>query len=245
MIICEHGIIQFLAYIKMLSIVVPVYNHLDLTMQCIKNIEETQEFDELIIVNDGSSDWTREWLDENKKEKWVVIHQENKWTNWARNAGAAVARWDYIAVLNNDLVLPNWALQKMVSWLSDDVWMVNLRSTTLKIKDYWTLPFYFANHIQWRCWIITKEAKEKLFPIDTRLRIFWWDNWLFFKMIYLWKKLKIKHDVIIHHLESQTVDVTKNTDRPIFFQIAKEEWWYVAPVDLANKDIQEDLTFWL
>jgi hypothetical protein len=37
------------------------------------------------------------------------------------------------------------------------------------------------------------------------------------------KKLAVKHDVIIHHMESQTVDISNNKDRPIFFQIAKEE----------------------
>jgi hypothetical protein len=42
-------------------------------------------------------------------------------------------------------------------------------------------------------------------------------------MIYMGYKMKLVVDVVIHHLESQTVDVTKNTDRPIFLAIAKEE----------------------
>lgn len=230
-----------------LSVVVPVYNHLELTQQIIANLESNQEYDELIIVNDGSSDGTKKRLNENKKSNWIVVHQENKWTNWAWNKWVEIASWDFIAVLNNDIVLPAWALQTMLSWFSsDDIWMVNPRSTTLKVKDYGEKPFYFANHIQGWCWIITKEAKEKLFPIDSRLRIFWWDNWLFFKMIYDFKKkLAVKYDVIIHHMESQTVDISKNTDRPIFFEIAKEEWRYVIPVKLENKELEEDLIYWL
>jgi glycosyltransferase involved in cell wall biosynthesis len=41
-----------------LDVVIPVYNHLDLTKQVIKNIEDTQKDVKyrLIIVNDGSSD---------------------------------------------------------------------------------------------------------------------------------------------------------------------------------------------
>lgn len=229
-----------------IDIILPVYNNLHLTKQAIKNIENTTDLDYiLIIINDWSNDWTKEWLDKNKRHNWIIVHQSNCWTNDAWNKWIALSHAPYVAVLNNDIVLPEWALQKMLEWFSDeDVWMVNPRSTTLKVKDYWEDPFYFANHIQGWCWIITKEAKEKLFPIDKRLRIFWWDNWLFFKMIYDFKKkLCIKHDVIIHHLESQTVDITKNTDRPIFFEIAKEEWWYVIPVKLENKDITQDLIY--
>jgi hypothetical protein len=46
--------------------------------QAIKNIEETQDFDELIIIDDGSSDGTMEWLDKNRKSNWKIVHQENQ-----------------------------------------------------------------------------------------------------------------------------------------------------------------------
>lgn len=246
--LCTHDIIYIYQY-KMyeLDVVIPVYNHLDLTKQVIKNIEDTQKDVKyrLIIVNDGSSDWTEKWLNNNKKKNWIVIHQENQWTNWARNKWVELATSKYISVINNDILFKEWAFRRFVEWFTDDsIMMVNPRSTTLKVKDYWEKPFYFANHIQWRCRTISKKAKELLFPIDKRLKIFWWDNWLFFKMLYMWYKLKVLHDVVIHHLESQTVDVTKNLDRPIFFEIAKEEWRYVLPVDLKNNILEEDLVFW-
>ena len=227
------------------DIVIPAYNHLNLTQQVIKNIEETQKDVnyQLIIINDGSSDWTKERLDNNKKDNWMVVHQANQWTNWAWNRWVELATADYIAIFNNDIIIPEWTLKKMMEWFTDKVWMVQTRSTTLKTTARWDKPFYFSNHIQGRCYMINQEAKKWLYPIDKRLRIFWWDNWLFFKMIYLWYKLKTIHDVVIHHMESQTVHPTINLDWPVFMSIAKEEWWYVLPLEVKKNNFTEDLVF--
>jgi len=231
----------------LLSIVMPVYNHLDLTQQAIKNIYETQmdvDF-ELIIVNDGSTDDTKHWLNQNKKDNWTVIHQENKWTNEAWNVWVSHAKWTYIVVINNDILLPLSAFRMMIDCFKWDekIMMVCPRSTTLKVNDYGSLPFYFKFHIHWWCYMMDSRVKEMLFPIDKRLRIFGGDNWLYYKMIYMWYKYKLAKDIVIHHMESQTVDTNKNLDRPIFFQIAKEEWRHVIPFELKADTPKEDLTF--
>ncbi len=229
-----------------LSIIVPVYNHLDLTQQVIKNIKETQsDIDyELIIVNDGSTDGTEERLKKNKEKNWVVINQENKGTNEAWNAWVKSAKWKYLAIINNDIIMPKWALKKLLEPFKDkSVMMVCPRTTTLKVKDYGEKPFYLKYHIHWRCYVLDSRAKDILFPIDNRLRIFGGDNRLYYKMLYLGYKYVLKHDVIIHHMESQTVDVRNNKDRPIFFNIMKEEWWYVFPFELKNDAPVSDLIF--
>lgn len=232
----------------MLSVVIPVYNHLDLTIQIIENIQRTQsdiEY-ELIIVNDGSIDWTKKWLDNNKKSNWLVIHQENQWTNWAWNIWVEKARWEYILIVNNDILFEDGAFSKMIRWFdSDDIMMVNPVTRTPNTSKYWVSPFYFTNHIQWRCYMITQGAKELLFPIDKRLKIFGWDNIIFYKMIYAGYKLKIIKDVIVTHLESQTVTWIQNIDVPAFVKIMKEEWRYIIPVSVENSVPISDLVFWL
>jgi len=232
-----------------LSVVIPVYNHLDLTKQVISNIKETQKDVnyQLVIVNDGSSDWTKKRLDDNKESNWIVVHQANQWTNWAWNKWVELSKAPYILIINNDIILSEWAFRNMINWFTDDsIWMVNVRTISPETKQYWTKPYYFANEIQWWCYMITKKMKELLFPIDKRLRIWWWDNIIFYKMIYNWYKLKVVSNVIIQHLVSQTVSsYQNNTDTPIFHDIMKEEWYYCHPLKLCSGDMDEDFIYWL
>lgn len=230
-----------------MSVVVPVYNNLHLTKMIVKNLEQTQRDieHELIIVNDWSSDWTKEWLDDNKKENRIVIHQKNMGTNGARNVWVQNATGDYIAIINNDITLSKWWLRKMMEgFTDDDIWMTQPLTTNPKIKRNNERPFYFANHIEWWCYMVTKKIAEFLFPIDERLKIWWGDNRIFFKMFYAGGSLKIMKDVVVHHLEWQTADKKKNNERWLFMSIAKEEWWYVPPFIVSDQPLKEDLIFW-
>jgi GT2 family glycosyltransferase len=65
---------------------------------------------EIILVDDGSTDGTREWLatltDPSIR---VVLNEKNLGYAAANNLGAALARGEFLALLNNDLVLlPGW-----------------------------------------------------------------------------------------------------------------------------------------
>lgn len=95
------------------SIIIPCYNHLDLTIQCINNIIRNSNMKslEIILINDGSTDGTKEWLEslERKPNVSTVHHQERRGFTKSCNQGMKQARGDYIILLNNDtLVTPNW-----------------------------------------------------------------------------------------------------------------------------------------
>ena len=85
------------------SIVVPTYNRsasvLDTLQSCFD--QSLNDF-EVIIVDDGSSDDTREVLASIKDERLVVVHQKNAGPAAARNHGMRVARGHYIAFLDSD-----------------------------------------------------------------------------------------------------------------------------------------------
>ena len=58
------------------SAVVVTYNRHDLLVRCIKCLRgQTVRLDNVIVVNNGSTDGTKEWLD--KQTDLDVIHQEN------------------------------------------------------------------------------------------------------------------------------------------------------------------------
>jgi GT2 family glycosyltransferase/glycosyltransferase involved in cell wall biosynthesis len=85
------------------SIVVPIYNHLEQTRHCLHALVfwgATYTF-EVIVVDDGSTDGSTEWLRDCPR---VRVHRmsENSGFVAACNAGAAVARGQYLVFLNND-----------------------------------------------------------------------------------------------------------------------------------------------
>ncbi|MCC6850398.1 MAG: glycosyltransferase [Deltaproteobacteria bacterium] len=74
------------------SVVLPVYNHLRFLPEAIGSVlAQTYTDFELVIVNDGSTDGTREYLDTLADPRIVVVHQENRRLPGALNTGFARA----------------------------------------------------------------------------------------------------------------------------------------------------------
>lgn len=92
------------------SVVIPVYNREYLVKEAIESVlqQSFQDF-EIIVINDGSTDSTKQTLD-TYKGKIEVIHKENGGAGAARNAGINRSKGRYIAFLDcDDLWLP-WTL---------------------------------------------------------------------------------------------------------------------------------------
>jgi GT2 family glycosyltransferase len=87
----------------LVSIVVPVYNHLDQTMRCLRSLAAAGSkcTVEIVVVDDGSTDGSAAWLEACLN---VRLHRmsENSGFGAACNAGAAIARGHYLVFLNND-----------------------------------------------------------------------------------------------------------------------------------------------
>ena len=102
------------------SLITLCYNQLEnATKPLLKSLYEytNPELFELIIVDNASSDGTKEFLDEYKETKnnvTVIHNDENFGYAKGNNIGLKVAKGDYIFLLNNDLLFtPNW-LEKFV-----------------------------------------------------------------------------------------------------------------------------------
>ena len=100
------------------SIVMPAYNagaYLPASIQTV--MDQTLEDWELIVVNDGSRDGTRTYLDALANPRIRVIHQQNTGASAARNAALDVARGEFITFLDADDLLPPDSLDTRVSYL--------------------------------------------------------------------------------------------------------------------------------
>ena len=96
------------------SFLIPLYNCLAFTQAMLASLRATLPAGlahEIIFIDDGSTDGTRPWLASLATDPAirVVLQRENLGYAAANNAGAAVARGEFLALLNNDLVLtPRW-----------------------------------------------------------------------------------------------------------------------------------------
>jgi GT2 family glycosyltransferase len=93
----------------MISIIIPVLNLLSYTKECLSHIGKyTDVPHELIIIDNGSTDGTKEYLKTISAQ--VVTNSENKGVYVAWNQGIAFSKSEYICLMNNDiLVTPGWA----------------------------------------------------------------------------------------------------------------------------------------
>lgn len=85
------------------SVIVPTYNRRELLARAIDSIlAQTEPVDEIIVVDDGSTDGTAEMLASRYGERVRHAWQANAGVSAARNRGLAMARGTFIALLDSD-----------------------------------------------------------------------------------------------------------------------------------------------
>lgn len=94
---------------ELTSIIVIALNGLDYTKRCIESIRKYTNLPyELIVVDNGSTDGTLEYLKQQKDIK-LIANTENVGAPFARNQGLKVAKGEYIMFFDNDIVATkNW-----------------------------------------------------------------------------------------------------------------------------------------
>lgn len=85
------------------SIIVPTFNRSDSILDTLQScFDQSLDDFEVIVVDDGSSDDTREVLAGIEDSRLVVVHQQNAGPAAARNRGMGIARGQFIAFLDSD-----------------------------------------------------------------------------------------------------------------------------------------------
>ena len=96
------------------SVIIPTYQRANLVSKTIESVlAQTYTDYEIIVVNDGSTDNTREVL-ARFGDKINVIHQENKGASAARNTGIMASQGRYIAFVDDDDLWVPKKLEKQV-----------------------------------------------------------------------------------------------------------------------------------
>jgi len=149
----------------LLSIIIPAYNTADFILKILNELvkQKTDEV-EIIVVNDGSTDNTKETLDGfEHKDKLRIFHTENKGVSEARNKGIDEAKGEYITYIDSD------------DMISEDYMKTILAKCKQGNFNYCTFGWSWSsgkiinsiptwNHSVWNC--IYKLNKELRFPKD-------------------------------------------------------------------------------
>lgn len=105
---------------KLLSVIVPVYNVKPYLDKCVESIVSQTYYNlEIILVDDGSTDGSQDICDEcaKKDSRIIVVHKENGGLSTARNEGMDRAKGDFITFVDSDDWLERNMYEVMINQL--------------------------------------------------------------------------------------------------------------------------------
>lgn len=145
----------------LVSVIIPVYNQKEMIGTVIASIfKSSYKNIEIIAVNDGSKDGTKETLDDLVKNypNLIVVHKKNEGKRKAVATGFNISKGKYVILIDSDSVLDKDAISEMIKVFNADptvggavghvkVWNAGKNALT-KCQDTW---YDFAFNIHKAC----------------------------------------------------------------------------------------------
>ncbi len=227
------------------STIVPAYNEensIEETLQSLVNLDYPKELKEVIVVNDGSTDKTKEivenFISQHPLDKIILINQKNGGKAKAMNKGLEIAKGEFFACLDADSFISSNALQEMLPIFNGDK-SVAAVSPLMKVKK----PENMLQKVQWYEYVINmfyKMLNSKLNCIHVTPGPFSVYRKEVIRNLGGFDEKTITEDLEIairlqkhHHRIVQTFDATVETNAPktwkaLFKQRVR---WYKGSVD--------------
>ncbi len=105
---------------SLVSVIIPTYNRAKYILSAVESVlEQTCSDYEIIVVDDGSTDSTKDLLAPMVENGTIrYFYQQNQGESAARNHGIRMAHGDYIAFLDSDDLFLSTKLEKQVDYLN-------------------------------------------------------------------------------------------------------------------------------
>lgn len=164
-----------------ISIIIPTYQHANTLRSCLESIfSQTRKPDEVIVVDDGSTDQTQEIL-LNYSTKIISIKQKNAGAPSARNNGFYKSTGDFVLFCDADVVMRPEMIERMETMLKSHPEASYAYSGFLwGWKTFKSFPFNPESLKQMNYIHTSSLIRREDFPsFDTSLKRFQdWDLWL-------------------------------------------------------------------
>ena len=104
-----------------ISFILAVYNKLELTKECYKNLRKVYPKAPLVISSGGSSDGTKEWLESLNDENLSLFHDDDRLTfSETYNAGIDLVDTEKLVLIHNDMVIGKGFLENLDRLLDEN-----------------------------------------------------------------------------------------------------------------------------
>lgn len=215
------------------SIIIPVWNNIDLTKQCLTALADITEGVnyEVIVVDNGSTDGVQDFLQTLGGDVQVIRNQDNLGFAKACNQGARAARGEFLVFLNNDTIpLKGWltALVEEVR-MHADVAVVGskllyedgtVQHAGVAFSREYFMPYHIYRGLDAQarcvsrrrelhcvtaaCMLVRREAFEQVGGFDEGYRNGFEDVDLCLKLRERKSKVVYQPQSVLYHLESRT-----------------------------------------
>ena len=157
------------------SAVIPVHNGETFIAETIESLlHQTIAFDEIIVVDDGSTDRTVDIVKKFKKIKLIQTHHAERVK--ARNIGWNASKGDIVAFVDSDLVLAkDWLKEVLKGFEQGHVAAVDRRAVDkpetyiAKMNDHFFDVRYADNYEPFTLWIIRRDVLDALDGYNERV----------------------------------------------------------------------------
>lgn len=199
------------------SIVIPVFNQLAYTKTCLESIRSAGGASEIIVVDNGSSDGTPEYLASFPGIQ-VIRNAENLGCAASWNEGVRASRSKWIVILNNDVIVsPGW-LEGLLAFAEEEG--LDIVTPAIREGEYnYDIGTYGREFVSRMgdvsrmgvadgiCFMVRRALFETIGPFDENFRIGQFEDADFFRRaIQAGFRLGTTGRSFIHHFGSVTQD---------------------------------------
>jgi GT2 family glycosyltransferase len=118
-----------------IDVVVPAYNHYELTLSCLAHLAAQTVPHHVIVVDNGSTDETGESLARDWPEVQVLALEHNHAFTSAVNLGVTAGRGEHIVLMNNDVDLRPDCLEHLIGPLERDPRLGSVATVLLTVGE--------------------------------------------------------------------------------------------------------------
>lgn len=212
-----------------------VYKRTKRTNKTIKSIlqNKADKIELLILLDDPKNneiERLNKFLNKRNEENGnvqVYIQRTDKKITWLRNKAFELAKNENVFIINDDI-----EVSKNFDKIIQEHLENNIVNPVFRVPNEDGLRYKDMN-ISWHARAIKKSNRNKIWKIDERLKLRYWDDFIFHNAIDHELKIEWIEDVEVFHRSSKTllnpklkneVELTKLQDRENRKTILKEKW---------------------